>query len=203
MSVVPHFLSRNGAISFLFLHLKLELLFPILTLIWVWPFSVLRCFQSAKCLEMEKKEVTGTWLPVRQEQRAAPSLDGCCHGHILPKHEVFKGGGWNLQNRLSIPEVQPQSSLILQGECSQKTTLIPSWTLLWKTSKILRGVSERRPKHLCFVNRKSLCLERIFSPFNSCMQPFYITPFCSILGLKSSFPSHEHRGECSCHPDIL
>jgi len=106
-------------------------------------------------------------------------------------------------NRLTISDVQPHRSLILRGQWSQKIILIPVRTLLWKASKVLRDISEQCPKHLCVVNRKSHCLQRVFSPFNSCMQTFYITPFNSISGLKSSFPSHKHTEECSCHPDIL
>lgn len=133
-----------------------------------------------------------------------PSLEGCCCGHSIPKHEVFKEEGWNLENRPSISDVQPQSSLILRGQCSQKNHPDPKLDTALESIRSFAWHFRATSKTFVFCKQEvTLSEEDIFSPFNSCMQSFYITPFCSILGLKSSFPSHKHRGECSCHPDIL
>lgn len=156
---------------------------------------------------MEKKEVTGIWLPPRQGQQAPHHLKGAA---LSTDSASLNMRSLCLKRKVEIWEADWQFHLYSLGKphslrtvLSKKVILIPSWTLLWKASKILRDISEWCPKPLDSVNRKSHCLERIFSPFNSCMQPFYITPFYSIWGLKSSFPSHKRIGECSCHPDIL
>lgn len=164
MSIIPLFLSRNGTISSFFLHLKLELLFSHPNSYMDLMFFSAALFPKCKVSGNGKERSHRYTAACQTRTTGCPSLEGRCRGHSIPKHKVFKEWGWNLENRPAISDVQPQSSLILRGQCSQKIILIPSWTLLWKASKILRGISEWRPKHLCFVNRKSLCLERIFSP---------------------------------------